>query len=575
MSSISNICFYLRKKLARLSKNPILSIIPPAVVLTVVLESLGRHAFFGGFLFMLSDPLMFLYNVLIIMFTLSLSLLFSKRAFVLFLIILMWLMLGIANYILLFFATIPLGFTDILLIRNVLSILDMYLSPLEIGLVCTALVLAIIGVIFIWKKCPRRKVQFWRGTLGFCSLAAVLLILSASASGANAISYSFGNLVEAYDELGFAYCFTTTVVDRGVGRPDDYSEEAVSKLCSQFGKNYTVPKRPNVIFVQLESFFDPALYADSELSENPIPVFTDLRENCSGGFLTVPVAGTGTANTEFEILTGMSIKDFGPGEYPYKTVLKDFACESLCYSLSELGYSPTVIHNNTRTFYGRDEVFANLGFKRYVSIEDMENVTYNPTGWANDDVLTGEILNAVDRSIGRDFIYAITVQAHGKYTDIDMEDSAADPEQSEEENSWEYYAEQLSGTDAFIGALIDALEQRGEPTVVVLFGDHLPSLGIEEDNLACDLFETEYLIWSNIGLEKETRNLCAYQLGAYVQERLGLCSGTLTALHQLYDYDTENTEYGESLELLEYDILYGDMFVYGGLNPFEKTALEH
>ena len=109
----------------------------------------------------------------------------------------------------------------------------------------------------------------------------------------------------------------------------------------------------------------------------------------------------------------------------------------------------------------------------------------------------------------------------------------------------------------------------------MFFGDHLPSLDIEEEKLACDLFETEYLIWSNTGLEKQDRNLNAYQLSAYVQERLGLCSGTLAALHQHYNYDITNEEYERALELLEYDMIYGDMHVYGGQCPYNKTDLRH
>ena len=72
--------------------------------------------------------------------------------------------------------------------------------------------------------------------------------------------------------------------------------------------------------------------------------------------------GAGTANTEFEILTGMTLDYFGAGEYPYKTVLQDETCESMAYNLRELGYRTGVLHNNTGSFYSRNKVFANLGF---------------------------------------------------------------------------------------------------------------------------------------------------------------------------------------------------------------------
>lgn len=92
--------------------------------------------------------------------------------------------------------------------------------------------------------------------------------------------------------------------------------------------------RPNIVVVQLESFFDVNRLKDIEFSENPLPNFTQLSKRCASGFLSVPVIGAGTVNSEFEMLTGMNIDDFGIGEYPYKTVLKEKTCESLAYNLN-------------------------------------------------------------------------------------------------------------------------------------------------------------------------------------------------------------------------------------------------
>ena len=58
------------------------------------------------------------------------------------------------------------------------------------------------------------------------------------------------------------------------------------------------------------------------LSEDPIPTFRKLMKEYSSGYYKVPSVGAGTANTEFESITGMSMHYFGPGEYPYKSILK-------------------------------------------------------------------------------------------------------------------------------------------------------------------------------------------------------------------------------------------------------------
>ena len=138
---------------------------------------------------------------------------------------------------------------------------------------------------------------------------------------------------------------------------------------------------PNVVFLQLESFFDVNYLKNVAFSENPLPHFTALKEENSHGFLTVPSIGGGTANTEFEVLTGMSLDFFGTGEYPYKTILQSQACGSLAYDMKELGYKTHAMHNNTGTFYDRNRVYPNLGFDSFTPLEYMQDVETNPTGW--------------------------------------------------------------------------------------------------------------------------------------------------------------------------------------------------
>ena len=90
--------------------------------------------------------------------------------------------------------------------------------------------------------------------------------------------------------------------------------------------------------LQLESFFDPTHMKDLEFSEDPVPNFRKLKEEFSSGYLTVPSVGAGTANTEFEVITGMNLEYFGPGEYPYKTILRKTTAESINYNLKDIGY---------------------------------------------------------------------------------------------------------------------------------------------------------------------------------------------------------------------------------------------
>ena len=179
----------------------------------------------------------------------------------------------------------------------------------------------------------------------------------------------------------------------GISRPEEYSTEAIEGLTDEALGDGEVfdSNRPNIVVVQLESFFDVNRLKDIEFSENPLPNFTQLSERCASGFLSVPVIGAGTVNSEFEMLTGMNIDDFGIGEYPYKTVLKEKTCESLAYNLKSYGYKAYAIHDHEGSFYERNLVYPNLGFDVFDSVEYMWPEGYTAMEWSKDSVLTGEI----------------------------------------------------------------------------------------------------------------------------------------------------------------------------------------
>ena len=280
-------------------------------------------------------------------------------------------------------------------------------------------------------------------------------------------------------------------------------------------------RTPDIIFVHLESFIDVNLLKNAELSENPIPYFTYLKSAFPHGFLSVPTVGAGTAQTEFEVLSGMNLEYFGFCEYPYKTILKKTACPSLPFDLAGYGYTSHALHNNNATFYGRNTVFSSLGFDTFTASEYMPGIEFNSMGWAKDDVLTGEIIKALDSTKGQDFVFAISVQSHGKYYEIPAAEgekviTASGLWDESDRLSFEYYLRQLCEVDRFISDLVSALEKRGQPVLLVLYGDHHPTFGYTEDDLKeGTMFQTEYVIWSNIKLSADGRDLSTYQLRLY------------------------------------------------------------
>ena len=311
-----------------------------------------------------------------------------------------------------------------------------------------------------------------------------------------------------------------------------------------------------------------------------VPNFHKLYQNYTSGYLEVPVVGAGTANTEFEILTGMGMQFFGLGEYPYKTILKQTNCESIASDLSEIGYGTHVVHNNGGNFYSRRNAFSMMGFDTFTSKEMMDIREYTPLGtWPKDEILIGEVEKALDYTPDQpDFVYTITVGSHGDYPQEkvldDPEIQVSGVEDEGMHYAWEYYANMVHETDKFIGDLIEMLSERDEPTIVVMFGDHLPTMGLEESDMKTGtLFKTQYATWNNFGLAKSDKSMTAYQLMADTLDSLDIHNGTMFRFQQnRYKYATED-EYQNAMELLQYDILYGDHYVYGGGNPYPASNL--
>ena len=546
-----------------------------AATLALVLEALGRHSPLGAAGFVLHHPVHFLANTAIILLTLAVTRLFRRRRALLPAVAGLWLALGVINAVVRIFRATPLSSVDVVLLPSAFSVVTLYVDTWLLILLGAAAAAGLIWALAAFFRHPGRPVAWKRSGLFVlaAAVAAAGLYGVAAWGRREERAEDFSNLIDAYDRYGFAYCFCTGMLDRGIGQPDPYSRTAVKRITSRLKESAAPSVEPDIVMVQLESFFDVSHLDDVTVEEDPTPVFRELKERFSSGFLTVPSVGAGTANTEFEVLSGMSLDFFGMGEVPYMTILQEKSCETVAADLKTLGYSAHAVHNNTGIFYSRNSVFSQLGFDTFTSIEFMNDVTYNPIGWARDETLLAPIAQALDSGEEPQFVFVITVQDHGKYQpDVDdpnveeLDVTWADDE--EDEDALGYYLSQLKETDAFLGQLIQALEQRDRPAVLVAYGDHLPNFDIGSEQLENgDIFQTEYVIWNNMDLPVRDEDLNAYQLSARVLEDLGMSGGVLSRYHQ---QRRERSDYQRGLEMLEYDMLYGEY--YCG-TPYEPSQL--
>ena len=580
----------LKKFCNKYLKNYVVLLFVTAIVLDLIIETLARHSLIQGVLFLVQSPLVSLCNVLLIFAVISLAMLFRRRVFAMCMLSLIWLALGIINGVILSNRMTPFTVYDLKSLKDGMSIVSTYFKPLTIILSLAGIAALVFAFIILFRKAPRLKenVNYKKTVATIVVIALITVGAFQAAIRTGVLDTFFGNLAYGYRDNGVPYGFLVTWMDKGIGKPDGYSEEKIKSIfkSEELGDDgiYTpgedddtdVANKPNIIFLQLESFIDPTQVEGLEFSKDPTSNYRQLMKEYSSGYLTVPAVGAGTANVEFEVMTGMSVKFFGPGEYPYKEILRTTTCESTPYDLKQLGYSSHAIHNHRGAFYGRNKVFSNMGFDTFTSLEYMNNVMKTPKNWAKDALLTEQIVDALDSTEGTDYIYTISVQGHGKYpTEQVIENPSVTVTKADsEEQRWtyEYYANQVYEMDLFVKELTDTLASYDEDVVLIMYGDHLPALDMEESDMKSgSLYKTQYIIWNNFGMEKQDKDINAYELTSDVLSRLDISVGMMNKYQQNHKSDKN---YLANLEALSYDMLYGKQYIYGGKNPYEPTKLK-
>lgn len=619
---------YIKKRINFIFQNGYYTVIFLAFGINILIEAVSRKNPIHILSYIFLSPLTFIYNSVIIAFTLSFVLLLKRRTLGFTMISLLWIFLGVANGVLLMFRITPFTAVDFTMIKSALLIMDNYMNLFQIIMIAIVLFLIIGSAIYLLIKLAKKKtpVNYFKSLL-FISITTIMMVLSTKVGVAtHLLETNFGNIANAYRDYGFVYCFSNSLINTGIDKPSEYSLEVIDQIVEEVSPSEEVSqvdevdevenssnesgsvnevsievqedlvlrpvnpveevvnseiekeseRKPNIIMIQLESFFDPLYLTGIQFSKDPVPTFRELKAREVSGFLSVPSVGAGTANTEFEVITGMNLDFFGPGEYPYKTILQETTCESMAFNLKELGYKAHSMHNNDGTFYSRNIVFSQLGFDTFTSMEYMKNLEFTPLGWAKDGIIATQIIETMKLTQESDFVFAISVQGHGKYPEEVILENPEVVIQGElpqdRRNAIEYFVNQIYEMDKMIATLIAELDASGEEYVLVLYGDHLPSLEITEEELSNgDLFQTEYIIASNMTLDEVDKDIQAYQLSAYVMELLDYDNGVLTKFHRNF---SQEPDYLTKLELLEYDMLYGELEVYGGISPYAPSDMQ-
>ncbi|MEW4072350.1 MULTISPECIES: LTA synthase family protein [Bacillus] len=405
--------------------------------------------------------------------------------------------LCIVNYLKLIFRGDPLypsDFTQITHMQSVIPMVMDYFSWSYIFVIILSIVACIVAGIYM-----RRYIQNVKIHLGIRALLVVgsIFVLYAYGNFANTfmnkvfqksgVDFVLWNQNENYASNGFVLGFISNLDTTVMEKPKNYSKENMLQIANDINKQYSgsigsqkKKEKPNIIFVMSESFWDPTKVTNLSFSEDPVPNLHHYIENFPGGQTISPTFGGNTANVEFEALTSYSMSLLKSGSIPYQQVITNKKeIPSIPTALKKEGYYTSAIHSFGRTFFKRDDVYKVLGFDKFNAEDTMENVDIDGD-YISDLAMSKEIIAELEKQKQPTFIHAVTMQNHfpfteGRFGENLIEISGLENEESKGE--LETYTEGLRRSDEALQYLIEQLDNFDRPTLLVFFGDHLPSLG--------------------------------------------------------------------------------------------------
>ena len=437
--------------------------------------------------------------------------------------------LSIANRIKLEVRDEPVFPRDFALLKEVGSAMGSYdiQYPAKViaVVVLFSLALAVLGVFLGCKPFPLARLRGWLGSLlgaaaSFAVLAALILTVYSSNDLYNSFRVSNAYYIPSvFNELGFPYCFCHQFTTYPVDRPDgfDRAEAASWETGGEAGQGKPV----NVVMVMNEAFSDitdaPAFAFDE--SSDPLPNLHALRQDAHAisGHVVVPGFAGGTANTEFDVLTGIQTNALSAATTSaFRVVNRDL--DSLFRVFAGDGCRTSFFHPGDDWFYNRENVYRWMGAEETVFADQMEDLAYKGR-WVTDNYMAGLIEQEFEAAVSAGetlFHYTTTIQNHMSYTadkygeGYDFPPVPLNAEVSDQVRTMlEVYVEGVRDADAMLGRLRNYFAAQNEPVVLVFFGDHLPYLGDNQLGYAelgvtqeahwdaLTSYETPYIIWAN------------------------------------------------------------------------------
>ncbi len=446
-------------------------------------------------------------------------------------------MIAVANWVKLGIRSEPVYPSDVDFIKQP-EFLTTMVSPQSLVLAVVVILAIVLASLLIARRYERRLVRIWPAHLplrkqvvavGIRSVIVLFaIVLLANTAGFNypgnawrkvydisGDRWRYWNQKTNYQAHGFLGGFLYNMPTTAMETPENYSPETMAAVAARYQRvadqvNKTRKgslAKTNVVVVLSESFSDPTRLQGFQLAEDPIPRTRALMDRTTSGTMMTQLYGGGTANMEFEVLTGQSIGLFNPQlSSPYQMLVSSHDQYPSAVSwFAAQGHVPIAVHPYLTTMYKRQSVYQTFGFTDFVHDSTMAEAKKIDKGqFISDESAFDEVERRINASAEPLLVNLVTMQNH-----IPVDDAYSNPipvtgVSAGQANRISNYARGLAHTDKALADFLARLKKSKEKTVVVFYGDHLPGIydsDIRDTNGDLTIHQTPFFLWSNTGKE--------------------------------------------------------------------------
>ncbi len=391
----------------------------------------------------------------------------------------------------------PLVPKDLLLFREAAVAASDY--SLKMDWACLTLISAsVAGLILAGYYVKSRSLNKGIRLLGLIAMAGAVMAANDHLYSSKELFYSIEksdptNVTAVYEELGFTYCFLYHLNAYPIDKPEDFDKEEAEGWNEAEAQVRTPKKPPHIIFVMNEAFYDISNQARMAAAEiDPLENFNRIAsmDRAVSGRIVVPNFGGGTANTEFDVMTGMQTNMISSsGASAFRIVRKNTV--TLASLLNAQGYQSFFLHPGDSWFYNRQNVYRMFGIEDQIFEDAFSDEDYkgNNLAWVSDEACTDMFIREFERrreeSSAPVFSYVVTIENHTAYNNNKFGDMTfpwvwtPEPLPGMAQEYLSVYLEGLRDADAMLGQLTQYFDGLDEPVILAFFGDHLPNLGAD------------------------------------------------------------------------------------------------